>query len=274
VSADEERKNLPVAQLQYIKEGSVGLSGGAGSGRLELDSHVVSLRASYGHRFATSGTIAMATARYDLTLSGSRLDSAPWYEAIYHFPALEGAVLQDLVGPLGLVVFGVGGVASDMAGFGARDIRYTVGTGGSYAVIPGLKLVVGAMVTNMFDGSLPVYPVVDLIYRRGNINFRAGFPYGMSAWLSVNPSVDLGLLVNKLSLRYSLYAGSRVADEYSSLSVSLGPAVRVFLWKGFYLQGEGGYDIRHLKLSRAGQITYETVSFEGWYVSSSLGYML
>jgi len=216
----------------------------------------------------------MVTARYDLTFSGSRADSARWHEASYHFPALEGVVLLDLVGPLGLVVCGVGGVASDMAGFGRGDIRYTVGAGGSYAVTPGLKFVVGAMRTNMLDASLPVLPLVDFTYHWRNFNFRAGFPYGMSAWFSVNPSVDLGLLVNKLSLRYSLYAASRVADEYSSLDISLGPAARLFLWKGFYLQGEGGYDVRHLKLSQAGQVTYEMVSFDGWYVTSSLGYML
>jgi len=271
--AEEVRKDVPVALVQYFFGGSVTLDGTARADQLELESRVVSLRAMYGHRFDATSTTLMTVGRYNLALSRSRLNSDASSSDSYHFPSLKVVLLQGLRGPWGLMAYAVGGSASDMKGFSADDLRYAVGAGATYSVSPDLRLSAGAMVTNMFDHFV-VLPILDISYRAGKAMFRLGIPDGLSAWLSLTPSVDLGIVLGKVNFRYTLHARDRVADQYSTLDVTLGPAARVFLWGGVYLQGEGGYNARRFKLLRDDRVAFERFTFKGWFVSTSLGYML
>ncbi len=270
--AEEARPEIPVAVVQYFDDGTITLTAPSSPDRLEVERRLFSLRTTYGRRFEASGTTLVAIAGYDLALSSSRQGSTAWRTDSYHFPHLEAILLQKLRGPWGLMFYGAGGVASDFAGFGSADLRYTGGMGLTYSPSSDLRIGVGAVVTNMADLDAPVLPLLDVSYRSGRTKLRLSVPNELSAWFSPTPAIDVGLAVRKLSLRYNLHARDRIADEYGTLDLTFGPSLRAYLRRNLSLQGQGGYAVRRFRLRRDDQDALEHLS-GGWFVSLSLGYV-
>ncbi|HMA95165.1 MAG TPA: DUF6268 family outer membrane beta-barrel protein [Polyangiaceae bacterium] len=263
-----------MASAQFLHAGEMTLHHVDTGEALSLRNYVLSVHGMYGHRFKSTSTMLAAEGRYDVMWGASRVGASSWRNETYHFPALRLSMLQDFGEPWGMVAYALGGVASDMAGFGSGDFRITIGVGASYSYGANLKIIAGAMYTNMFDLPVPFLPLLDIKYRTGPATLRLSFPHSASAWLAVAPWMDLGVVIRAPNLRFTLHARDRIADEYGALTVTLGPVARVFAWSGLYLQGEGGYAVRNYKLYERERIVYERLDFKGWFVAASLGYMI
>lgn len=191
-------------------------------------------------------------------------------------PFLRVAFKQNLDERWGFISTTGGGIASDAHGFRVTDLRYLASVGVTYSASKSLDVVFGVVSANSFDPSVPAVPFFELRHRiqPGVTEFWLGIPRGASVWHAVTRRVDLGFLANVTSLRFGLHSSIRIADEYRAFVATIGPAARLHVGRGIFLQGEAGPVARRLRFSGADRAVAESSAAIDWYVSVAFGFRI
>jgi Domain of unknown function (DUF6268) len=269
----EGRLYIPAFQLRYWYTGGVTLTDPGQPEAVSLRGHTLRLAGMFGHRFKRIRTTLIGSVRYDLTRYIERMSGGSWRRDTHHAPFVRLGLHQGLVGRWGLTAYTMVGLASDMKELSAGDLRLVVGAGATYTISRDLRFVFGAMYTSNFFIPLPL-PLIAIHYRRAPWRLKLLIPQGASAWRELTDRVELGWVTGVVNRRYGMHDEQRVADEYSWLNVTTGPALRVYLHKGAYALVNAGYSVRFVRLTQGEETLYQDLSFWGGFASVTLGYMI
>jgi hypothetical protein len=264
------RRHVPLLLAQYFFFGSTTLAQSAGD--LVVQGQTLSVTAMAGGRLAGIRSIIAGSLQYDLTrVEHHGGGGTPGSESLHSvFGRL--AMLHSLSKTWGWMLFLRVGLSSDFGRLSWSDARAATGAAVTYARGDHLKVDFGFTYTNNFLGDL-VLPLINLQLRRERLRLEILVPRGGELSFAIRPEIELGVRANALSYRYGLHSPSSLGIEFAQINVYCGPFVRVYLHRGVFLTGEGGYNVQYTRVRRDAVQTLSLLTFAGGYASLSAGYM-
>jgi hypothetical protein len=263
---------VPIAQSQLWHIGGAALRDGGGQHRADVTNSFVRLGGIYPLQRSHSRLVA-ATLRYDGLVNAWQDDLGPVSHHYYHAPLLGVAFQQAFSERWGFTSFAGAGFASDTRALRITDLRYLASVGVTYSASESFEVRMGVVLANSFYVGTPAIPLLELKYctPQGMTELWLGVPRGAGVWHVITRRADLGVLANVNSLRFGLHSSDRIGDEYRALVATVGPAARLHIGRGIFLQGDAGSVAHRHWLSTTDRVVAESSVVVGWYFSIAFG---
>ena len=163
-------------------------------------------------------------------------------------------------------------LASDFEGLSFRDLRANSGVLFGYRILDNMNAQLGVVYTSNFGEDL-IIPTFGLQYGSEKLRVRIVAPAIAEFWYIPRDIIEIGLSARLEGGQYNIHGDSTDADYVKLSFGNAGPALRLYPYKGFYLQAWSGMTLYgKIETYKNNVRKYDFSPDPNWFASVALGY--